>query len=249
MNWIDIVILCILVIFVGIGFYKGFIFSILSLFSGFINFLIALFLTRPVTNLFNSWFGLEASLTSTFEKKLLGMGEGFSTNLVGMGSADLNSFVSSTIKSSNLPFKNMINSMVKLNPEVISSKGTLTLTDILSKSFGSFFAIIISFITIFVLIWLVLFLISFITKKLRQNDSIRTVDRVMGVLFGIVKAGITISFVFAFLSFFNENGVLSSVFDYIKASTIGNWWYSNINTLVDKYLNFKTIVSVIKSFA
>ncbi len=249
MNWIDIILLAILVFFIAFGFYKGFIFSILSLFSTFVNFIIAIFLTRPVNNLFNSWFKLEGALTSSFASRFSNMGAGFSTNLVGMSSAEIKSHISTTLTEGKVPFKNLLKSMLRIDPEAISSKSSLTLNDILSKSLGSFFSLIISFVVVFILIWLVLFVIYLVSKKAKQVEGIRITDRILGVVFGIVKAGITVCFIFAFLSFFNENGVLAPLFDYIKQSSMGNFIYSNVNLLVDKYLNFKTIISAVKSFA
>ena len=246
MNWIDVVVLLILVAFVAIGFWKGLVFSVLSLFSGFINFVIAIFLTRPVTNLLNNWFGLERALTGAFSTKLASMSAGFQTNLVGMSSQEISSHVATTLKEANFPFKNIFRSMLRISPDAISSKTSLTLNDILSRSLGSFFALVIGFVIIFLIILLVLFLIGLISKKANQVDGIRITDRILGVVFGLVRGAIFISFIFGILSFFNENGALAPVFDYIKSSSIGSWIYSNVNTLVDKYLNFRTLVNVVK---
>lgn len=247
MNWIDLIILIILVVFVAVGFWKGFIFSILSMFSFFINFAISLFLTRPVTNLLNSWFGLESGLTNAFSNKILSMGEGFSTNLVGMTDSEISSHVSKTLESADFPFKRMFEGMLNIKADQIADKASLTLNDILSKSLGSFFSLIISFIIIFLLIYLVLWIISLISKKAKQVDGIRIVDRILGVLFGLVKGFLSIAFVFAILSFFSEDGLLKEVFSYINQSAIGSFIYQNVNTLVDTYLNFDTLSKAVST--
>lgn len=246
MNWIDIVIMVILVIFVAIGFWRGLVFSVLSIFSGFINFVLAIYLTRPVTSLLNKWFGLEGALTKAFTSKISSMGAGFDVDMVGMSSAEISKHISTTLNDAKFPFKNMFKSMLQVSPEAISNKTSLTLTEILSKSLGAFFAIIIGFVVIFILIKLVLLIFALISKKAHKIDGIRIADRIFGVVFGLIKGAIFISFIFAILSFFNENGLLSSVFNYIHASTVGNWIYSNVNYLVDKYVNFKTIINAVK---
>lgn len=248
MNWLDVVILLILIAFIAYGCYKGLIFSVISLFSNFINFVIALFLTRPMTNLFNKMFGLEGALTKGFASKISSMGAGFNQNLVGMSSAEIKSHVSTTLTEADFPFKNLFKSMLRMDGDAIASKGSLTLTDILSKSFGSFFALVICFVITFALIWGVLFFVGWLSKKFHQVDSIRVIDRVLGSLFGLVKGCLAVCFIFAILSFFNENGVMAPFFDYLKSSALGNFMYSNVNYLVDKYLNFKTVVNAIKSF-
>lgn len=247
MNWIDIIILLILVFFVGWGFYKGLIFSVLSLFGNFVNFIISLALTRPVASLLNSWFHLEGALTNGFASHLTKMSAGFNTNIVGMTTSEIRSHVASTLTESKFPMKNLFKTMLRIDGDSIINKTSLSLNDILSKSFAQFFTLIISFVIVFVLIWLVLFLISLISKQAKKVDGIRITDRILGLVFGIIKGSFVICVVFAILAFFNENGVLAPLFDYIKESTLGNFFYSNVNYLVDKYINFKTVVNAVKT--
>lgn len=243
MNWVDIVIIVLLVVFVAIGFWKGFIFSILSLFSVFINFILSLFLTKPFSTLFNKW-GLESKLISSFTSKISSMHTGFDVNMIGMNQEQINNHISTTLTESNFPFKSMFERMIKFSPETVSHKANLTLTDILSKSLGNFFSLVISFTIAFILIYLILWLIGFLSKKAKQVEGLRIIDRLLGVAFGLIRGAIAISTIFTVLSFFNEEGILQTVFEYIDSSTIGSWVYQNMNTLVDKYLNFGEITKV-----
>lgn len=247
MNWIDIIIIAIMLVFIAIGFWKGFIFSILSIFSAFINFVISILLTRPVTNLFNSWFGLEGALTKGFEGKLTSMHDGFNLNMVGMTDSQISTHISTTLEESNFPLKNMFEKLLTVNSEKIADQTSITLNDILSNSLGSFFSLIISFVIIFIIIYLILFLISKISKKAKEIDGIRITDRILGVVFGIVKGALVVIGLFAILSFFKEDGALEPVFKYISNSEMSSWIYSNINTLVDKYITLDNITSIIKS--
>lgn len=240
MNWIDIVLIVLLVVFVAIGFWKGFIFSVLSLFSVFINFILSLFLTKPISSLFNGW-GLETKLASAFASKISSIHTGFDTNMIGMNQEQINNHVSTTLSEGDFPFKSMFERMIDFSPEAVAHKTNLTLTDILSKSLGNFFSLVISFTVAFLLISLVLWLIGFISKKAKQVEGIRVVDRLLGVVFGLIRGAIAISTIFTVLAFFKEDGILQTVFEYIDSSTIGSWVYENMNTLVDKYLNFGEI--------
>lgn len=241
MNWIDFAIIAILLIFVIIGVWKGFAFSILSMFSGTVNFIISIFLVRPTTNLLNSWFGFENALTNGFTSKLSSMSTSFDVNMVGMSKDEISTHISNTLDTSGFPLKNLFKSMLKITPEKIEGKTSCTLNEIISKSLGSFFSLVITFIVIFVLLYVVLFLIGKIAKKSQEVSGIRTIDRILGFFFGLIRGAIFISLIFAVLSLFNENGALSGLFDYIHASKMGNWAYSNINYIIDKYVNFKAI--------
>lgn len=240
MNWIDAIIIVILVVFVAIGFWKGFIFSVLSLFSVFINFVLGLFLTKPISTLLSRW-GLESSLAKSLTTKLTSMHKGFDVNMVGMNQKQINSHISTTLKESDFPLESLFKSMLKVTPEKIEGKTTLTLNEILSKSLATFFTLIISFAIAFALIYLVLWLIGYLSKKANKIEGIRVIDRILGVVFGLIRGAITISTIFTILSFFKEDGIMQSVFEYIDSSSIGSWVYENMNTLVDKYFNFKQI--------
>lgn len=246
MNWIDIGIIAILIVFIAIGFGKGLIFSLMSVFSFSINFFISVFLARPVTNLLNKCFSLESALTKSFTTKLSSTTQLFDTNMVGMSKSEISKHVTQTLSEGDIPFKKTLSSMIKISPEQIEAKGTCTLNQILSKSFASFFSLIIGFVISFLLIYIVLWIISKITNKAREVDGIRITDRILGVLFGLIKGFLFVSLIFSILSFFNEDGSLKSVFDYINESSLGSWIYNVVKGIVDKYLNFNAVIKVVK---
>ena len=244
MNWIDVAIIAIVLIFVIIGCVKGFVFSILSIFSSTVNFFISLFLTKPVASLLNAMFGMESSLSGNFAAKLTAMNCGFDVELATFGSqAELSSHVSETINNSNLSgfSKGILNNTVHITTENVAGT-TTTLNDIISKSFAAFLTLVVSFVIVFILIYLILWIISTISKKMHKNQDVRLVDRILGFVFGLTKGFLLIVFVFGILSLFNENGILAPVIDYIKASTIGGWLYGNVSTFVHKYIDLKEIL-------
>lgn len=246
MNWIDVGIIVILIVFIAIGFWKGLIFSLLSVFSTFVNFCISIFLARPITNLLNNWFGMENAICNGFMSKFSSATPLFDTNMVGMTKSEISKHVAQTLSDGNVPFKKILSAMIKISPEQIEAKETCTLNQILSKSFSAFFSLIIGFIISFAIIYLILWIISLITKKAREVDGIRITDRILGVLFGLIKGFLFITLLFSILSFFNEDGSLKSVFDYIGQSQLGSWIFNVVKGIVDKYLNFGAVVKAVQ---
>jgi len=242
MNWIDIVIIAVLIIFVIVGCVKGFMFSVISLFGGTVNFIISLFLCTPMSNFLNKVFSLESSISSGFANNLSTM-NGFDVVLSEFKSQqELSSHVNETINNSSLSnfTKGLLNNTVHITTENVA--GTeVTLNNIISASFATFLTLVISFTIVFVLIYLILWILSAISKKARQVSDIRLTDRIFGILFGFIKGALAIVLVFGILSFFNENGLLSDLFGYIKESTIGNWLYSTVDGFVTKYIDLKEI--------
>ena len=247
MNWIDIIIIAILLIFIIIGSVKGFAFSILSLFGITVNFFISLFLTKPMSSLLNSLFNIELNLANTFSSNLTNLSSDFDIALSSFSSqAELSSHVNNTINNSSLGgfAKKILNSTVHITTENVQGS-SVTLNDIISKSFATFLTLIISFIIVFILIYIILWILSTISKKANQINDVKITDRILGVVFGFIKGAFVIIFIFAILSLFNENGILSDIFIYIKESTIGNWVYTNVDTFIHKYIDFKEIAKEI----
>ena len=246
MNWIDIGIIAVLLIFICIGFWKGFIFSILSLFGTFINFIISLVLTKPTYLLLNKWFKLESAIQSKLTKSISSMNDGFNSNLLEMSNSEANNHISKTLNDSDFPLNKLFDKLINIKTENITNKEELTLTNILSESLSKFFSLAISFVVIFALIYLILFLLTIITKKIKEIETIRVTDRILGVLFGIINGSITIIFIIGFIALFREDGIFESIINYIKDSTIGGFAYTYINQFIDKYITLENVVKTIK---
>lgn len=243
MNWVDFLIIIIVLIFIVVGCLKGFVFSILSLFGGTVNFTLSIVLCRPVSNLINNIFKLDSALVTSFSSKLSKLSSNFDISLSSFNSeADLNSYITNTINNSSLSSfsKKILNNSINITPEDIQNTD-ITLNNIISKSLATFISIIISFIIIFILIYLLLWLISFLSRKANQISDIKFTDRLLGTIFGFIRGTLIIVFMFIILSFFSETGLLSGLFNQIHQSPIGNWLYSNINNFTDKYINLKDI--------
>lgn len=250
MNVVDIIILVIMLIFIVMGTYKGFIFSFVSVFSGTINFFLATLICGPFSKLFNSITGIQGAISNSYTAKFTALSSGFDANLVGLSQESITATVADTINGSSLSnfSKWLYKSVLKITPEQIAGKEFVSINSILSTSLGKFFTTIISFIICFALIYLILWIISLIGKKVQSSDGgIKTADRVFGFIFGVIKGLLCVCSIFAFLSFFSETGLLASLFNYIKTSKIGAPLYNYVNNIMDTYFNIPQIWNSIKS--
>ena len=101
MNFIDIAIIVIMLLFIIIGTWKGFIFSLVSVFSSTINFFLSFIICKPINSLLNSIFKIQSSITNGYSAHFSSLGSGFDTNLVGLSQESINTHK----KSSLLPYK------------------------------------------------------------------------------------------------------------------------------------------------
>jgi|GEM_PF-7098157 len=247
MNVFDILIIVLTLILVVTGSIKGLGSSILSVFSGTINILLAALLTGPLKSLFKA-FGLTNAIKSAYIAKMSTM-SGFGVNLVGLNSSELNSFITTSINNSKFSgfIKLLTKWFCKVTPEQIADKEFITLSDILSNAYSNFWITLFSFIISFALIYLVIFIISRIIKKARTNHSFYKADNFLGFIFGLARSFVCIAIIIGVVSLLKEDGIMSWLVSYVKSSVIGGWAYSFINPFVDNYINFENIIALAKS--
>ena len=130
-----------------------------------------------------------------------------------------------------------------------SSNETVSLADIMSKSLAQFITVVTAFMICFLLIYVLLLVLKLITKKLQKSKFVNTFDRIFGACFGAVKGFLFFVALFVVLSFFSDNGILSSVIGYINESAIGGWLRQNVNVFMNEYINIKQfVIEIVNKF-
>lgn len=243
MNWVDVIIIVTLLVFITIGVWKGFMFSFLSLFSGLVNVFLSIILTRPVSSLLST-VGLKGAIANQYISKFAHLPD-FQINLADI--ANPTGFAKNAITHSNLPAlsKTVTKWFMKIPESELQGRGSVTLSNILSQAYSSFWCTLIAFVLSFALIMIVLFLLSKLAKKSKEITVINKTDRFLGFVFGTVRGALIICAIFAFLSFFNRNGILKALFDYIDRSLIGKWAFKNVSHFMNTYIDLKSIIIAI----
>lgn len=247
MNWIDAAIIVILLIFIVFGIKKGFMLSVIDLFSFFVNTIISLFLAKPMRSLLNM-FGMENSLASSLYDKYSALGSDFTTDLIEYSkNKNITDFVNDAFKSSSLSefSKKIFNGAINngLSDKLANSTNeTVSLADIMSKSLAQFITVVSAFAICFILMYVLLIILKAISKKLNQSKFVNLFDKLFGACFGAVKGFLFVVALFVVLSFFSDNGILGSAINYINQSAIGGWLRSNVNTFMIEYVNIKQFV-------
>ncbi len=251
MNWLDLGLILFILIFIIIGFKKGFMTSILSNFSFKINAILSFFLCKPVAFLLNRIFNLEGSIASHYSSNLLSASPDFATNLIEIPSEKLGGFVENTINQSGLSsFANRLTDLflnnnslyLKLHDSGLESR---TLAEIISSSYANFFTTIISFAFSILLIYLIVFILRLITNKLRTIGFIKLVDNTFGIFYGLFQCLLTFIILSLIIKLMSGMQFMTGVVNYINSSAIGNLIYGQINSFIDNYLNFKDLFNSI----
>ena len=233
------------------GIKKGFMFSVIDTFSLFVNFVIACFLTGPIRSLLGL-FGMESGIAGAFATRYAGFGEAFTTNLIEYQTnyGNVTDYVNQAINNSPMNgfSKRLFNSTInnhladKLAASAEAGNTSVTLSDIMSKSLAQFFTVLTAFVVAFVLIYVVLLILRAISKQLQKSQFINVFDKIFGAGFGLAKGFLLCIVIFAVLSFFSDNGLLSGLFSYINQSAIGGWLRTSVNTFMINYIDIKQFI-------
>lgn len=249
MNWLDLAIFLVLLIFIIIGIKKGFMTSILSNFTFGVNALISFFLCKPISILYGKWFG--GSIASSYSERLLASSDNFGVNLLSLEKAELNTFVKNTINSGNMSgfeksmFRTFINKSSLYDTLQASGYESRTLADIISSAYSHFFVTLIAFVTSIILVYLVVLLFRLLVNKLREQGFIKVVDNILGAVYGIFRCFIFFVGLCFVIKLISPLSFMKPVTNYISHSFFGNLIYNQINSFLDNYLNFSDIINVI----
>lgn len=250
MNWLDLAIIVLAVIFIIIGVKTGFMTSILSHFSFGLNCLLSFFLCRPIGWIFNKC-GLGGAIAGSYSFKFLEISPDFGRNLLEIPQSELSSFVGSAIDRSGVNgisrwfFKIFLNKPSLYSELHESGLKARTLAQIMSETYSSFFISVISFITSLVLIFILVILFRLLAKKLREVGFIKIVDNILGVFYGIVRCLLILMIISVVIKLLSPISFMKPVTSYIDGSFFGKLIYTQINNFVDNYLNFSDIVRAI----
>ena len=247
MNWLDIGIIIVCLILIIISIKRGFMSSVLSNFNLSTNAFISFFLCKPIKILINHFGGGEA-IRAAYYEKLVASNACFETNLIGLAESELPTFVSSTLENSSLTgvskfmFRRYANTSTLYSTLQESGLETRTLGNIVSESLSKFFITVISFVVALILVFIVLKVIEKLVEKLRKIGAIRVVDGLLGAVYGAFRCLILFTVLCVIIKLMSPLSFMKSVTDYISSSMFGKVIYDQINTFIDRYLNFQQII-------
>lgn len=184
---IDIVALCIIALFVFMGVHKGFIRTFISTFGTIASIILAILLSTTVTNLLESSFGMVTAISKGIS--------GILTNI--FGETIMNTTLSSA-NSETLSQNGVAGWLIAIILQ-IQSAGTVdpdtTLNNIISPVFGYYIGVAISFIALFIVIKLIFKIIDRIAKKAHDIKVVKWVDKILGLVLGLLRALIIIDII------------------------------------------------------
>lgn len=193
MGIIDGVILLLFLVFMIIGFFKGFLKQVFSTLGWIIALIAATLLSKPIGNaLFQTNLGI--GINGSIYNWISSRGELFTTPVPQLTDQYLNEALS------DLGVPTIINNLI-LKVVDFSAYQDMSIAEIVSPKLASFLFISISFVVVYLVVFLFSKLMAAIAKKIVRGSALGFFDGLLGAAWCGVKVSIFVSLAMLLLSF------------------------------------------------
>lgn len=185
---IDVLIVGALIIFGIIGFNKGFLKSLISLFSWIVCIIIAIFTAKYVAGWINGVYDFSGFIGEKIANGLIDTNEFFAQaisefentqQIIGSLPSDLNGLLRQLIK-------------VVFSNTSVDMTSTDSIASVVGSSLGHICMVIIAGILVFIVLKIVIALLSRLFDNIARTKILGGLNKVIGLLFGVLKAGCVI---------------------------------------------------------
>ena len=225
MALIDIIVIAVLVLFAIFGMWKGFINTILSLFSSVASIVVAIFAAKPVSKLLNSIFGIVPGIGGKIAESLAGTITPFAETAAvndTLTGAQLKTYLEQDgLTFQERLYKLVIDDAKVFTVETDAAAANQSVVQYIGESLAAVISIIIAAVVVFLLVKLAVFLLAKLFDAITKNRAIGGLDRALGLLLGVVRASIMICSVLGIFYLIAN----STVQGWIDNSTVTRWIY------------------------
>ena len=232
---IDILLVALVLIFGFIGYKKGFMKSVLALFSWVVCILIAIFTAKYVSGWINGIYDFNGLIGGAIEGGLVGSNKEFFSTVTGeLGSSQ--AIIQAIPSGTNGLLAQVIK--VVFSNVTITSESTMTIAEVVGTSLGSIIMLVITGILIFLVLKLAIFILSKIFDNIARTKVLGGINKILGFFFGALKAGlivVVINCILVALSLIPMvNNVISPVIQ--DNTTIEKFVYNTTDDVIGKYV-------------
>lgn len=216
---IDISLIVILLVFMAIGYFKGFLRSVVSLLGTVGSGVVAYLIKDYVATMIDNWFGLGAKIAGWISEQVNGISATFATEQGSTAEELL-----TTINNSDAGviykrlFSLIVNSFKFSEPVTVSGVvGSVVATLALS---------LIAIMIVFVVLKVLVYVLDKIFKKIPRQSVVGTANGVLGLFVGMAKGLIFVGAVLVIVYFLNMVPNINSVlYPYIESTYVTKYFY------------------------
>lgn len=245
-NYIDIIIIAIVILSVIIGIWRGFIRSLTHFCGFFVKLIASFFLAKPIANLLYNKTPLGEQMFEKYSAWASGLNENFNINLKTIPSEELTDFIKNTLGDGGVPkiFRGLLTNVLNITPQSLEGVESITLAQLVGQSLTNLILIVCCFIAIFILLTIIIFILNHLEKKLLKSTRILSkIDRGLGGIVGLLSAVELIFSIFLVLSIFRNSALFSGLNDAINNSLIGSPLSKFMYGIIDKNFDLSQMLN------
>lgn len=232
---IDVVIVLAVILFIVLGWKHGFLLKVVEMASGIFGLLGSILLARPFSTVLDKWFGAEIGVR--INEYLLSRTDLFSQSLN-------ETTLRSALEGISLP-QFMVDWLVQ---SIDFNQIYTNIADAITPLVKSLALLVIAFIVLFFGSMIVFFILKLLAKMITSIPVIKQLDKILGVLFGIVKiAAIVYVLLFILALLMTIPGIGNLIGDFVNNDMqltnpeqfrLSKWLYDNniLKQVIDVFI-------------
>jgi len=217
MNWIDVLVIGIIIAYAMIGYARGFIFSVFKVASFFVSAFLSIQVYPYISKFLISAMHLDKTLQGMISQNL--------NKIITPEQLAKPNPITDIVQSWSLP--KPIEEMVMNGVAVQVGQMKQGIVESMSVSLSVVAVNIISIIAVFAIVSFVLIFARNILQGIASLPIFKQINRTGGFAFGILEGIIVIYVAFAILTIFSSSKDLQSIFATINSSLIAKQFYAN----------------------
>lgn len=228
MNWSDLLVVAIILIFGFIGIKNGFIYSIFKIVSFFVAAILSVKFFPLVSNIIDKT-SIFTNIKSGILKNLL-LQKDAQSGIVNQG---VQTTVGTVVDGMTLPgfLKEAIKGQLA-KENVIGLLDVSAIMDKISDVLTHVVIDILSLLLLYIAIRIGLIFIRFVLQGIAKLPVFKQMDKLGGFAFGAIEGLLTVYIVFAFLMLFISAPAFKGFFEAVETSAVAKFFYQN-NLIVD----------------
>ena len=217
MNWTDLIVFAIIVLFAIIGLKRGFFITIIKIASFFVSVLIAIKLYPVLSKVFQKtavYLKIKASILNTLLMKKQELTAGGGTEQASESLID------------SLPLPEFLKSIIDKGA-ASAAQGYAELADNVSSQLANLVCDIVSVIVLFAAAMIAFVILKFIFKGIAKLPVFKQLDKIGGLALGAVEGLLYVYILLAVLMLFHSNPKFEKVFNSVENSLVAGSLYEN----------------------
>lgn len=223
---IDLSLIVILLVFMAVGYFKGFLRSVVSLLGTVGSGIVAYLIKDFVANLLDTWFGWGAKIASWVAGQATAISATFESRQ-GSSAEELLSIINES--DAGVIYKRLFSMMVN----GFEFSEPMTVSGVVGKVVSGIALSLIAMIIVFVVLKVLVFVLDKIFKKIPRQSVVGTANGVLGLFVGMAKGLIFVGAVLVVLYFLNMiPNVNSALYPYIESTYVTKIFYDFVGTFL-----------------